>query len=167
MNDLGNLVKNAREKKGLSQRELSRQTGIDNNTISKIEKGSRKKPNLLSLTKLSKILELDLGLLLQYSGYSKEDEELIIKLHRENPDAIIASTKLDEEIKHTEEQIAKVNSNIQSIKNSLKYHKDSAYRNMSKEDVKFFDEQYKSLLILNEEILKIYQGKLKIFNGDK
>lgn len=37
-----------REKLGISQRELSRQTGVDNNTIAKLEKGMRKKPNTLT-----------------------------------------------------------------------------------------------------------------------
>ena len=48
-NTLGELIKNAREKKGMSQRELSRQSGIDNNTIAKLEKGERKKPNIFAL----------------------------------------------------------------------------------------------------------------------
>lgn len=40
MNDktLASLVKETREKIGISQRELSRRTGIDNNTLAKIEK---------------------------------------------------------------------------------------------------------------------------------
>ena len=36
---LASVVKEAREKLNISQRELSRITGIDNNTIAKIEKG--------------------------------------------------------------------------------------------------------------------------------
>lgn len=39
---LGELIKK-REKLGISQRELSRQTGVDNNTITKLEKGMPKK----------------------------------------------------------------------------------------------------------------------------
>ena len=62
MNDktLASLVKEAREKIGISQRELSRRTGIDNNTLAKIEKGERKKPNVLSLRKLALVLDLSL-----------------------------------------------------------------------------------------------------------
>ena len=48
-------------KKGISQRKLSRQTGIDNNTIAKIENVSRKKPNALSLKKLAFVLNLELS----------------------------------------------------------------------------------------------------------
>lgn len=36
---LAGVVKEAREKINISQRKLSRITGIDNNTIAKIEKG--------------------------------------------------------------------------------------------------------------------------------
>ena len=76
MSELGNLIKNAREKKGLSQRELSRQTGIDNNTIAKIENGTRKKPNVLSLKKLALTLHISLKELLILAGYSQEDIEI-------------------------------------------------------------------------------------------
>ena len=61
---LASVVKGAREKVGISQRELSRRTGIDNNTLAKIEKGERKKPNVLSLRKISYILNIKLEELL-------------------------------------------------------------------------------------------------------
>ena len=73
MSELGNLIKKAREKKGLSQRELSRITGIDNNTIAKIEKGERKKPNVLSLKNLSSVLNLSLEMLMELCEYSREE----------------------------------------------------------------------------------------------
>ncbi len=77
MNDktLASLVKEAREKINISQRELSRITGIDNNTIAKIEKGERKKPNVLSLKKLSSVLNLSLEMLMELCEYSKEEIE--------------------------------------------------------------------------------------------
>ena len=75
MNDktLASVVKGAREKINISQRELSRITGIDNNTIAKIEKGERKKPNVLSLKKLSSVLNLSLEMLMELCEYSKEE----------------------------------------------------------------------------------------------
>ena len=75
MNDktLASLVKETREKIGISQRELSRRTGIDNNTLAKIEKGERKKPNVLSLKKLSSVLNLSLDMLMELCEYSKEE----------------------------------------------------------------------------------------------
>ena len=70
---LSSVVKEAREKINISQRELSRITGIDNNTIAKIEKGERKKPNVLSLKKLSSVLNLSLEMLMELCEYSKEE----------------------------------------------------------------------------------------------
>lgn len=70
---LASIVKEARKKTGISQRDLSRRTGIDNNTLAKIEKGERKKPNVLSLKKLSVILNLNLKELMVLSGYSSKD----------------------------------------------------------------------------------------------
>lgn len=70
---LASIVKSAREKLGISQRELSRRTGIDNNTLAKIEKDERKKPNVLSLRKLSIVLKLNFEELLKLADYSEED----------------------------------------------------------------------------------------------
>lgn len=72
-NNLAVIVKTAREKIKISQRELSRRSRVDNNTISKIEKGVRKKPNVISLIKLSDVLDIDIGKLLKASGYSKNE----------------------------------------------------------------------------------------------
>ena len=74
---LASVVKEAREKLGISQRELSRRTGIDNNTVAKIEKGERKKPNILSLRKLSVVLNLDYSKLMELCDYSKEEIKAI------------------------------------------------------------------------------------------
>ncbi len=75
---LASVVKEAREKIGISQRELSRITGIDNNTIAKIEKGERKKTNVLSLKKLSSVLNLSLEMLMELCEYSKEEIEATV-----------------------------------------------------------------------------------------
>lgn len=75
---LASVVKEAREKLNISQRELSRITGIDNNTIAKIEKGERKKPNVLSLKKLSSVLNLSLEMLMELCEYSKEEIEVTV-----------------------------------------------------------------------------------------
>ena len=75
---LASVVKEAREKVGISQRELSRITGIDNNTIAKIEKGERKKPNVLSLKKLSSVLNVSLENLMELCEYNKEEIEATV-----------------------------------------------------------------------------------------
>ena len=75
---LASVIKNARERIGISQREVSRRTGIDNNTLAKIEKGERKKPNVLSLRKISFLLNLDLEELLKLAGYNEQDIEVAL-----------------------------------------------------------------------------------------
>lgn len=70
---LATLVKEARLNKKISQRELTRRTGVDNNTISKIEKGERKKPNILILKKLAIELELDFEKMMELSGYTTDE----------------------------------------------------------------------------------------------
>lgn len=163
---LASVISNAREKIGISQRELSRRTGIDNNTVAKIEKGERKKPNTLSLIKLSKELDIDLKLLLELSGYTKEDAIMFENLIKDNPNNIISINKTTEkEVEELNEQVKKVEDNIKSIKYSMKHHTDPAFKNMSKEDIKFFDKQYKELLEMNEEILKAYKKRLEVFNN--
>lgn len=81
---LASVVKSAREKVGISQRELSRRTGIDNNTLAKIEKGERKKPNVLSLRKISYILNIKLEELLKLSGYNEQDIEVALNQNHNN-----------------------------------------------------------------------------------
>src|SRR5699024_12178660 len=47
-------------------------------TIAKIEKGERKKPNVLSLKKLSSVLNLSLEDLMELCDYSKEEIEATV-----------------------------------------------------------------------------------------
>lgn len=84
MQTLGELIKKQREKLGISQRELSRQTGVDNNTIAKLEKGMRKKPNTLALKKIAYILKIDLKKILKLAGYSPEDIDYECSLNTSN-----------------------------------------------------------------------------------
>lgn len=84
MQTLGELIKKQREKLGISQRELSRQTGVDNNTIAKLEKGMRKKPNTLALKKIAYILNIDLKKMLKLAGYSTEDIDYECSLSTNN-----------------------------------------------------------------------------------
>lgn len=65
-----NIIKEAREKKGISQRELARITNISNATISEIESKKIDIPNIDTLIKLCRTLELDIIDLLIYYGYT-------------------------------------------------------------------------------------------------
>ncbi|MBR3162126.1 MAG: hypothetical protein IKF19_05290 [Bacilli bacterium] len=85
---------------------------------------------------------------------------------KDNPNNIISINKTTEkEVKELNEQIKKVEENIKSIKYSMKHHTDPAFKNMSEEDIKFFDKQYKELLEMNEEILKAYKRRLEVFKN--
>jgi transcriptional regulator with XRE-family HTH domain len=55
---LKNLLKNAREQKGIKTRELANLLGIDQALISKFESGSRK-PTRDQVLKLSQLLDID------------------------------------------------------------------------------------------------------------
>ena len=68
---LSEVIKTAREKKGISQRELARQINVDNSTIAKIEKGKIKQPSEFVLMKIAKYLNLDAKDLLILAGYKE------------------------------------------------------------------------------------------------
>lgn len=72
-NDLSKLLKNARFKLNLSQRDLSLKSGVDYSYIAKIENGSRKKPSLNVLFKFSKSLNISFLVLVKSAGYSKQE----------------------------------------------------------------------------------------------
>lgn len=56
--NIAELISTAREKKGLSQRQLARLTGVTNSEISKIESGKRKTPNLKMLRIICRYLDI-------------------------------------------------------------------------------------------------------------
>lgn len=74
-NLLATIIKESRIKKGISQKELSRRSGVDNKTIAKIELGERKKPTIVTLLKISVILDLNIYEVLTVAGYSNEEIE--------------------------------------------------------------------------------------------
>ena len=74
-NLLATIIKESRIKKGISQRELSRRSGVDNKTIAKIELGERKKPTIVTLLKISVILDLNIYEVLTVAGYSNKEIE--------------------------------------------------------------------------------------------
>lgn len=66
---LQNLLLNAIDKKGISQRELSRLSGISRSTLNDIVNGKIKKIKLNDLYQISNILELNLENLLEACGF--------------------------------------------------------------------------------------------------
>lgn len=167
---LASVVKEAREKSGISQRELSRRTSIDNNTLAKIEKGERKKPNVLSLRKLSYALNLDLEELLILAEYNKQDIEVAlnqsnITIFNENSTIIL----LEDIIKDNENELlakqilkelmSKVDyEDIDFLKELNLKEKKNAIKNFKKL-VKRNDEDIKKLKEMIEKAVKILNKK--------
>lgn len=70
---LGEIIKERRESFNYSQREIARKLKIDNSGLAKVEKGERKKPSVMFLTKISLLLRIDLTFLMKKAGYAEEE----------------------------------------------------------------------------------------------
>lgn len=67
---LGELISNARENVGISQRELARRANMDCAEVSRIEAGKRLKPNVLYLKGIADTLKLSMIELMELAGYN-------------------------------------------------------------------------------------------------
>ena len=70
-------LKKLRKEKGLSQIQLGKQMFVDNSTIARWENGSRM-PDAAMLTRLSKVLNVDISVLLSDAAESDESFNIII-----------------------------------------------------------------------------------------
>lgn len=68
--ELGKVIAEAREKVGISQRELSRRANMDCAEVSRIEAGKRQKPNVLYLKGIADTLNLSMIDLMKLAGYN-------------------------------------------------------------------------------------------------
>ena len=68
--ELGKVIAEAREKVGISQRELSRRANMDCAEVSRIEAGKRLKPNVLYLKGIADTLNLSMARLMKLAGYN-------------------------------------------------------------------------------------------------
>ncbi len=71
--ELGKVITEAREKLGISQRELSRRANMDCAEVSRIESGKRMKPNILYLKGIAETLNLSMVDLMKLAGYNDID----------------------------------------------------------------------------------------------
>ena len=71
--ELGKVIAEAREKVGISQRELARQANMDCAEVSRIEAGKRLKPNVLYLKGIAEALNLSMVDLMKLAGYDDID----------------------------------------------------------------------------------------------
>ncbi len=155
---LASVVKSAREKIGISQRELSRRTGIDNNTLAKIEKGERKKPNVLSLRKLSMVLGIDVKKLMKLCDYTKEEIEMIdnkiyTNIAIKNDDLSI--TLIDEYIKNFKYDVLAKEFLLDFIDNK-DYKKTEKYEKLKQTEKNKVDKAFKNMgNVINEDIEKM------------
>ncbi len=67
---LGETITDAREKVGISQRELARRANMDCAEVSRIEAGKRLKPNVLYLKGIAETLNLSMIDLMKLAGYN-------------------------------------------------------------------------------------------------
>ena len=69
MNKLGGLIREKREEKGLSQRQLAEKIDVSNTEISRIESGERRSPAPYILRRMAPHLGVTYRRLLELSGY--------------------------------------------------------------------------------------------------
>lgn len=69
--ELRNLIETARIKKGISQRELSKQTGISRSTLNDLINGKIKKVDIDDLRKIAEALDMSLQELVKVAGYDE------------------------------------------------------------------------------------------------
>ena len=65
---VGEIIAEAREKKGISKRELSRLANISDTELARIESGERKIPNPKTLRKISKYIDINYNDLMYAAG---------------------------------------------------------------------------------------------------
>ncbi len=157
---LASVVKNAREKLGISQRELSRRTGIDNNTVAKIEKGERKKPNVLSLTKIAFVLELDSKELLELAGYSEEEYVMITSKYSNKIDSNTSIMVIDAIGDGLNYDLFARKTIMEYIKNK-EYMKLEKYKILEQTEKNKIDKVFKGYLEDYRESVKEIEGILK------
>lgn len=158
---IGEVIAEARENKGLSQRQLAKMANINNSELSKIESGIRKEPSPKILRKISTIIDVNYSDLMYLIGLGLEVTPLnyFIKSHYSSLNA--------EELETAEINV------LGSIENSEKLVI-SCENNLKKEDL---TEQEKELLIhtiedntyqinSSKEIIKLIQS-LKVKERNK
>lgn len=74
MNKIGDVLKSAREKAGLTQLELSGMVGVSRAYYADVERG-RYTPSLKVLSRLADILKIDLNFLKQNDGNTSNREK--------------------------------------------------------------------------------------------
>lgn len=114
--EFAELVKNARIKKGISQRELAKMVGVSNAIISRIESGMIKQTNYLILTKLSSILSISPSELFESANYEYDDILALQHIDDFYHLGGVSEKELKKYLKDNEIDIQKVKSDYQNNK---------------------------------------------------
>ena len=86
MKPIGKYLRDRRNTKGLSMRELAELTGVSHTEIYRIESGQREYPSIRILMSLGKALEIPDEELLRLAGYKSEDDGDISIMEKVFPD---------------------------------------------------------------------------------
>lgn len=76
--EIGQLIKEARIKKGLSRKDLAKQAGITENAISRYEKGTNNNMAPIKIRIIANILDLDPLELLGFKDLGKQPEKIVV-----------------------------------------------------------------------------------------
>jgi transcriptional regulator with XRE-family HTH domain len=154
-NALAEVITNARSKKGISMRELARLSGMDHAEISRIEKGTRLKPNILFLRRLAENLDLSLVDLLKTAGYSeidiswgsgREDNKSIVDLKKELEDIQVLNNNLESSVSVYKNETRKIKSDIEHLMKKIEIEKDKIYSEVILEELSKIDKKIESIL---------------------
>ena len=157
---LQNLLLSAIDRKGISQRELAKLTGISRSTLNDIVNWKIKKINLDDLYQISNILELNLENLLEACGFKS-----VIKLLHTDRYAGMSNRELKEKIDEYQKsemdllewdakkrrQATKISKDLFDIKNKIKWSINDGQKYSNEEQVMDIDKAIESLKFINEK----------------
>lgn len=137
---IGEIIAEAREKAGLSQRALSKIANVSNAEISKIESGERDVPNPKTLRKISKYININYNELMNMIGLGLEVSPLnpfildyyskmnMDELNSAEIDVLGTIDNLDKLIKSCEDNLKKDNLSDQELELLNKAIEDNTYQ---------------------------------------
>ncbi|MEG1495262.1 MAG: helix-turn-helix transcriptional regulator [Bacilli bacterium] len=148
--ELKNIIENARIAKGISQRELSKLSGISRSTLNDIINGKIKKVDVDSLKKIAEALDLSLQKLLKVAGYdefldflsldkfknkpTKDLKELVEQYKKSELDLLDFDSKKRNEVRKTRFKMFDLKKNLVKIKENKNdnYTLDDAIKELEK-----------------------------------
>lgn len=152
--ELKTLIEDARIKKGISQRELAKQTGISRSTLNDLINGKIKKVDIDDLRKIAETLDISLQILLKVAGYdeilsyfnkdkyanksSKDLKELIEQYKKSEIDLLDFDSQKRRKISDSRQKLFYTMEHLQIMKDN----KDSLYTiDKAIEDIKYAFEE--------------------------